>query len=259
MPGVTAPADFLSSAPALIALLTVLTVLLLTARIRAPWAPVYAVARGTLQLAVLAFVLTGAISSAGWVAAFLVLMFSVAWWTAFKRARALGRSTGTGRTAAVIGLGMFLGTGVTLVTIFGLRGLEFSPSYLLALGGIIIGNCMTLSTLTVRRLNELLHDRWPEVEGWLALGATPRQATSPLARSAVYSAIVPTTDTTRTTGLVTLPGAFVGALFGGSSPYEAGLFQVFVLVGILTAGAVVSITIAMTLAPGAKKPVVTDS
>ena len=71
----------------------------------------------------------------------------------------------------------------------------------------------------------------------------------------MYSALVPNVDKTRTTGLVTLPGAFVGALFGGSPPYEAGLFQMFVLIGIMTAGAIVSITITTTLAPRAKKPV----
>lgn len=253
--GVSVVPDLLTSLPAAVVLLALLTGPLLAARIRAPWSSAYAVLRGTVQLAVLAFVLTGALTSIGWVVVFLFVMFAVAWRAAFKRARALGESVGLRRTAAVIGIGMFTGTAVTLLTVFGLRGLEFSPSYLLALGGIVIGNCMTFSTLTVQRLRSLLDDRWPEVEAWLALGATPRQATAQLGREAVYSALVPNVDKTRTTGLVTLPGAFVGALFGGSPPYEAGLFQMFVLIGIMTAGAIVSITITTTLAPRAKKPV----
>lgn len=90
-----------------------------------------------------------------------------------------------------------------------------------------------------------MNDRWEEVEGWLALGATPRQSTRELARAAVYSALIPSTDQTKTTGLVTLPGAFVGAIFGGISPLEAGRFQVIVLAAIMAAG---SITAVMTIA-----------
>ncbi|HAG63588.1 MAG TPA: hypothetical protein DCL70_06205, partial [Kocuria sp.] len=81
-------------------------------------------------------------------------------------------------------------------------------------------------------------DHWDEVEGWLALGATPRRATLDLARRAVHDALVPALDQTRTTGLVVLPGAFVGAIFGGVSPLEAGRFQIVVLGAILAAGAV---------------------
>jgi UDP-glucose/iron transport system permease protein len=44
--------------------------------------------------------------------------------------------------------------------------------------------------------------------------------------------LLPTLDQTRSTGLVTLPGAFVGALFGGASPFVAAQFQLVVLAGI---------------------------
>jgi putative ABC transport system permease protein len=40
-------------------------------------------------------------------------------------------------------------------------------------------------------------------------------------------------DQTRTVGLVTLPGAFVGVLLGGGSPVQAGAAQIIVLVGLL--------------------------
>jgi hypothetical protein len=42
-------------------------------------------------------------------------------------------------------------------------------------------------------------------------------------------------DQTRTVGLVTLPGAFVGVLLGGGTPIQAGAAQVLVLVGLLAA------------------------
>jgi putative ABC transport system permease protein len=54
-----------------------------------------------------------------------------------------------------------------------------------------------------------------------------------IARPAAATALVPPLDQTRTVGLVTLPGAFVGVLLGGGSPLAAGAAQLLVLVGLL--------------------------
>ena len=55
-----------------------------------------------------------------------------------------------------------------------------------------------------------------------------------MVRSAAAQALLPAIDQTRTVGLVTLPGAFVGVLLGGASPVQAGITQVLVLVALLT-------------------------
>ena len=89
---------------------------------------------------------------------------------------------------------------------------------LVAVCGIVFGGTMTAATLTGRRLLDGLRRRRDEVEAWLSIGATPRQAVADVARSAASESLVPALDQTRTVGLVTLPGAFVGALLGGSSP-----------------------------------------
>ena len=99
---------------------------------------------------------------------------------------------------------------------------------------------MTTAATAGRQLWLGLLHRSDEVEGWLALGATPRQAVADLARSAVAEALRPSIDQTKTTGLVTLPGAFVGALLAGASPVDAGVFQVTVLAGLLAAGSLSS-------------------
>ncbi|WBL19008.1 ABC transporter permease [Citricoccus sp. NR2] len=67
-------------------------------------------------------------------------------------------------------------------------------------------------------------DHWDEVEGWLSLGATPRQATLDIAQGAIREGLIPSTDQTKTTGLVTLPGV-VGAIFGGASPLRPDYFR----------------------------------
>ena len=52
--------------------------------------------------------------------------------------------------------------------------------------------------------------RHGEYEAALSLGLTERDAATELIRPAARQALVPATDQTRTVGLVTLPGAFVG-------------------------------------------------
>jgi hypothetical protein len=57
-------------------------------------------------------------------------------------------------------------------------------------------------------------------------------------------ALVPALDQTRTVGLVTLPGAFVGMLLGGATPVQAGAVQVLVLLLLL---AVETVAVAVVL------------
>ncbi|WJX99463.1 ABC transporter permease [Curtobacterium sp. 458] len=233
-------------------LVAVATAALLLTRAPSPWAPALAVLRGTVQLAVLSIVLSGVIRDPVWIGVALAVMFGVATTTAARR-------LGTLRTRLLpVATSMVIGIGVALVVVFATGAIAFSPRYVLAMGGIVIGNAMTIATLSGRRFVELVDDRWDDVEGWLALGATPRRATTDLVRRAVHAAMVPSTDQTRTTGLVTLPGAFVGAVFGGVSPLEAGRFQVVVLAAIIAAGALVAVTLTRLLAPVRTRPVRAD-
>ncbi len=64
-------------------------------------------------------------------------------------------------------------------------------------------------------------------------------------------ALVPNLDQTRTVGLVTLPGAFIGVLLGGGSPLQAGAAQILVLVGIMAAQTI-TVTVAARLVAAAK-------
>ncbi len=212
------------------------------------WEPAVAIARGAAQLAVISVILTGIISSPIWIAAALLVMFGVA------SAVATGR-VGWSRAHALM-MAMSIATGVltAAVVVFGVHALEFTPRYALAIGAIVIGNAMSVATLTGRQFRGLLDDHWDEVEGWLAIGATPRQSTIALARRAVRDALIPSIDQTKTTGLVVLPGAFVGAIFGGISPLEAGRFQIVVLAAILAASAITTTLVARFLGPVTTRP-----
>lgn len=99
--------------------------------------------------------------------------------------------------------------------------------------GILIGGALTATVLGGRRALDELETRHGEFEAGLALGLLDRDARMEVARPAASDALLPGLDQTRTVGLVTLPGAFVGMLLGGASPVQAGAVQLFVLVALL--------------------------
>jgi putative ABC transport system permease protein len=204
-------------------------------------APAVAILRGAAQLALISLVLGGIINDPLWVAVALLVMFTVAVVTATRRL------TWSWRRFTAVAATMALGILVTLAVVFGTGAIEFTPRYVLAVGGIVIGNCMSIAVLAGRRFFEAVRDQWSEVEGWLALGAQPSRATLTQARFSVHAALIPSIDQTKTTGLVTLPGAFVGAIFGGASPLEAGRFQVVVLASILAAGSITAVALIRSL------------
>ena len=225
----------------LLALVAVAGGLLARARAFGPLAPARAVLRGALQLAVVALALRGVLEVPGVVAAVVAGMLSAVTVTA-------GRRLGGGRRRRDVLVSASAGASLPLALLLLSGAFDVAALLVVAFSGILLGGTMTACTLTGRRLHALVHDRWDEVEGALALGATERQAMGLFTGEVVREALVPVLDQTRTTGLVTLPGAFVGALAGGASPADAARFQIAVLAGILAAQAVASVLLVRRLA-----------
>lgn len=210
--------------------LTGLTVALATwARVGLGWFPMVVVVRAAVQLSVVALLLKGILAVPWTVAGFVVLMMTTASWTSARRISELWH----GRRIAVTGV--LSGAVAALVAIFALRLVDVDVRDLVAVAGIVIGNSMSAATLSGRNFWRTSRARRDEVEAWLSLGATPAQAHEEIGHEAVRESLLPTLDQTKSTGLVTLPGAFVGALFGGASPAEAAQFQLVVLAGVALA------------------------
>ena len=231
-------ADYLWFGAGLVVLTAATSTVAYAAGVWLGWLPARSIARATIQLTVVALLLRGVLDVAWTVGAFLALMAVTASWTASGRLRELWH----GRRAAVVGV--VSGATVSLVLIFALGLVDLQVRYLVATAGIIIGNSMSAATLSGRNFLRGARQRRDEVEGWLALGATPATAHLEIGQEAVRESLLPNLDQTRSTGLVTLPGAFVGALFGGASPAQAAQFQLVVLAGIAlsmtTCGVIVS-------------------
>lgn len=184
--------------------------------------------RAAVQLAVVSLVIT-AILESGWLTGgFVLLMFGVAAVTSARR---------VGAPAAVPWVATAIAAGVTpvLALVLGSGSVPFEPIAVVPVAGIVIGGAMTATSLACRRAMDDLRDRYGEYEAALALGLRPREAALEICRPAAGQALIPPLDQTRTVGLVTLPGAYVGVLLGGASPVQAGVTQLLVLIGLLAA------------------------
>jgi len=187
--------------------------------------------RAVLQLGAVALVIAWVVGSLWTSALFVLLMFTVAVRTAGRR---ITDGPGWGWAAVPIGAGVL--PVLTLLLAGGLlpaEGLSLIP-----VAGILIGGALTATSLAGRRALDELRVRHGEVEAALALGFEERDARLEICRTAAATSLVPALDQTRTVGLVTLPGAFVGMLLGGATPVQAGAVQLFVLVALLAVEAV---------------------
>ncbi|MEV7868439.1 ABC transporter permease [Streptomyces sp. NPDC088124] len=187
--------------------------------------------RAALQLGAVSLVIGWVIGSVPPLVGFIVLMYAVA-------VRTAGRRVTPNRTwwwaALPIGVGVAPVMAVLLLTgVVPAKGIALIPTT-----GILIGGALTATVLGGRRALDELHARRGEVEAGMALGLLDREARMEVARPAASDALLPGLDQTRTVGLVTLPGAFVGMLLGGASPVLAGAVQLFVLVALLAVQAV---------------------
>ncbi|GAA4137923.1 ABC transporter permease [Actinomadura keratinilytica] len=217
----------------LVALTAVAALLVRLGRLGSSRQVAVAAVRAALQLAAVSLLIAAVLGSAGWTGLFIAGMVVVA--TATAGRRITGSARGRAWWAAVP---IVAGVAPVLALLPASGVLPPRPVAVLPIAGIFVGGAMTATSLTGRRALDELHTRRGEYEAGLSLGMLPRDAALEVCRPAGALALVPVLDQTRTVGLVTLPGAFVGVLLGGADPIEAGATQLLVLIGLLAVEAV---------------------
>ncbi len=199
--------------------------------------------RAVVQLAAVSFVITTVMARPWSSVLFAAGMFGVA------------VATGSGRGGARhnwpwVAVALAAGTLPVLTIVFGLEVSPFVGPAIIPIAGIIIGGSMTAHTLTARRAFAAIRADRGQIEAGLALGLIRRQAITNVIERHSPEALMPILDQTRTVGLVTLPGAFVGVLLGGGSAAEAAASQLLVLIGLLAAEASVTVATQRLIADG---------
>jgi putative ABC transport system permease protein len=203
---------------------------------------VVASARALVQLAAVAAIIHLIFSSLGLSAVALVVMLGAASWTAGRRLKGIPNGPLLAFTAIAIA------AGTALLVLFGGRVFPLTPQYVIPIAGMLIGNCMTATSVSGVRFKEELMDKSLELEARLALGLRARQALTTYTRRATSIALIPTIDATKNVGLILLPGAFVGTILGGGSPFRAAQIQLIVLFMLLGAVSLASMTTTILVA-----------
>ena len=173
----------------------------------------------------------------------IVAMLVFAAVTSARRSRQLPGSL----TLMLVAIG-----GSTVITLGLMLVLGIIPTgarYVIPIGGMIVGNSMNVASVTAVRLLEDARGRRAQIEAALALGASPRQSTQSLVRRAVRLAMVPVIDSTKTMGIVFLPGAMTGMILAGANPLDAVRLQVVVMFMLLAAVSLTA-TLVAWLGPG---------
>ncbi|GAA1855370.1 ABC transporter permease [Pseudonocardia ailaonensis] len=191
-------------------------------------AAVLAAVRAVVQLGLVATVILAVVRSWWATVAFVLVMFGVASWTSARRMT-------PGRSGLLAGVAIAAGTVPVLAIVLGSGAVPLTGIAVVPIAGIVIGGAMTATSVAGRRALDQLAARRGEYEAALSLGFLPRDAALLVVRESATDALVPALDQTRTVGLVTLPGAFVGVLLGSGDPVRAGAAQVLVLIGLLAA------------------------
>jgi putative ABC transport system permease protein len=193
---------------------------------------VTAAVRAVVQLGVVSLVIAAALASVWWSLAFASVMFLVATFTAAGRIdvpRAQLPWVAVTIAAGVVPvLALILGTGVV----------PFNGAGIVPTAGIVIGGSMVACSLTGRRAYAEIAGQFGSYEAGLAIGLPSSEAAFEVIAPTAREGLNPGLDQTRTVGLVTLPGAFVGVLLGGGTPLQAGAAQIMVLIGLMAAQAI---------------------
>lgn len=216
--------------PALIAVCVVMVlasaVVYRVAGIGSPWTVPWVSLRGAVQLAAVAGVLVAAMARLWSSILVLFCMFVVASVTAGRRIRA---TRGAEWMPAGLAAGLLSVLPLLLLSgVVPLTGVAIVP-----IAAIVLGNAMTSTSVAACLALDAISSRAGEVEAALSLGLTDRDSRIEVIYRVAATSLLPTVDSTRTVGLVTLPGAFVGVLLSTGSASQAAAVQILILIALL--------------------------
>ncbi len=114
----------------------------------------------------------------------------------------------------------------------------YNPQYLIPIGGMIMGNTMNRIALALKSILSSIDNQREKIEGSLMLGATPKMAMDEINKDAFDLAIMPTLNSMKNMGLITLPGMMTSQILGGVVPTIAIKYQIAVMTIITSSVAI---------------------
>lgn len=146
-------------------------------------------------------------------------------------------------------LAIFIGTALPLTGTVATGAIHFTANEVIPIGGMLANNGLIAINLAYQNLDRAFVQDGTNIESKLSLAATPKLASKGAIRESIRLAIVPTIDSVKTYGLVSIPGMMTGLIIGGVPPLQAIKFQLLV-VFIHTTATIMSALIATYLSYG---------
>lgn len=138
-------------------------------------------------------------------------------------------------------LALLASTGLTLTILILSGAIQFIPSQVIPISGMLASNAMTAIGLSYRAMYKSFTDNRQQVLEKLSLGATVKLASQDILREAIKTGMQPTIDSAKTVGLVSLPGMMSGLIFAGVDPVHAIRYQIMVMFMLLSATSLASV------------------
>lgn len=191
---------------------------------------VISVVRAVVQLIAVGYVLEYVFGFKSPVFTTLLLLF-MTFNAAFNAAK---RGKGIRNSLAISFVSISAGTIVTLAILILSGAIHYEPYQIIPVSGMIISNSMVALGLCYKQITSDFRNKRDEVETKLALGADILPSSMEIIRDSIKTGMLPTIDSAKTLGIVSLPGMMTGLILAGTSPLQAIKYQIMVTFMLLS-------------------------
>ncbi|MCA1009675.1 ABC transporter permease [Halobacillus halophilus] len=186
--------------------------------------------RGTVQLFAIGYILTYLFDLPARLG--IPLMVGIMIIIATFHARQKGKELPHVLPVIFISLLFVEGSVLTMWLVFDM--VQFRPSEVIPMSGMVIGNSMVAMGLALERMKSEFRDNNGRLLAALSLGAEPKQASHLIVQRTLHAALIPNVDRLKTIGLVQLPGMMTGLILGGVEPVMAIKYQLVISLSIFS-------------------------
>lgn len=188
------------------------------------------VVRAIVQLTIVGYLLNYIFGLKNPIFTTLLLLFMT--FNAALNASKRGKEIKNGLLISFISIGG--GATITLAILLLSGAIKYEAYQIVPISGMIIGNSMVAIGLCYRQLTSDFKNKRQEIETKLSLGADILPSSIEIIRNSIKTGMVPTIDSTKTLGIVSLPGMMTGLILAGTPPIEAIKYQIMVTFMLLS-------------------------
>ena len=170
--------------------------------------------------------------------AWLAVMVVIAGQVAGRRGAGLHRSRYVATASVAVATAVTLG----VLILFGV--VQSAPRVVVPVGGMVVSGAMQATGVTLARMVAEARSQRAVIEARLALGLSATAAFAPHRRELLRTALIPTLDSTKVVGLISLPGAMTGLILAGVSPEVAIRYQIVVMYMLVAAAVMAALAAA---------------